>query len=242
MDIDTTPYIERRKIWDSKPHIRLVYERWIERIRPFIINGCHIEIGSGSGLLRNLLPDVFLSDVTPLLWNDLAADCMNLPFKTGMVDCVFVFDMLHHAPDPHHFLEEAGRVLKPGGRVLLIEPYITPLSKIGYSLMHHEDVYFEDYHVRGEDGNVRNPWQGNLALPNLVFDRDFERWPNLHPTLNICHFERFGLLDFQLAAGFKPYAFVPYWLMKRVVVLDDWLLWAMKFIAFRIFIVLEKST
>ena len=52
--------------------------------------------------------------------------------------------------DPHALIDEASRVLRPGGRLLAIEPYITPVSYVGYKLLHHEDIWFQDYQKPGE--------------------------------------------------------------------------------------------
>ena len=132
-------------------------------------------------------------------------------------------------------------MLRPGGRLLLIEPFITPLSWFGYKLLHHEDVYLKDYHRAPQDGGSRDPWEGNLAVANLVFRRDLKDWARLQPDLTIIHLQRFSMFDFQLAAGFKPHAYVPHGLFKHLVKLDDWLLPLAPWVGFRICVVLEKS-
>jgi ubiquinone/menaquinone biosynthesis C-methylase UbiE len=40
----------------------------------------------------------------------------------GKVDLVLAFAVVHEMPDAQRFLEEAARLLKPGGRLLLAEP------------------------------------------------------------------------------------------------------------------------
>jgi len=65
-------------------------------------------------------------------------DCLQMPFVDGSLGGVIAIDLLHHVAQPHAFLNEAARVLRPGGRVLLIEPYITLCSYLGYKLLQHE--------------------------------------------------------------------------------------------------------
>lgn len=233
-------YYQRRQIWANKPQIRLVYQRWIDRIRPYLPAGPLLEVGSGSGLLKHFLPDVILSDVTPLPWIDRVLDGKHLPFADGELGGVLLFDTLHHLPDPHQFLDEAARALRPGGRILMIEPWISPASWLGYKLLHHELVYLKDYYPApvGED---KNPWDSNLAMANLVFGRDLRDWSRRHPNLDIIKRQRFSLLDFQLALGFKPRALVPHGLFKALVWLDDALAPLMPLVAFRIFVGLEKK-
>jgi len=79
-------------------------------------------------------------------------------------------------------------------------------------------------------------------LTNLVFKRDLKQWDALQPVLNIIHREIFSLFDFQAAAGFKPYAFVPHWLFKHLVKIDDWISFLMPLAGYHIFVVLEKKS
>lgn len=234
----TKEYFTRRAVWKKKPQIRLVYERWVKKMRPFLPQqGSLLEVGSGSGLLRDFLPEVILSEVIDLPWIDRVIDCMHIPFEDGALSGVIGFDLLHHLAQPHFFLTEVARVLRPGGRALFIEPYITFFSFFGYKALHHESIYFQDYQSNKEK---QNPWEGNTALANLVFGRDLKNWASLHPDLIIVHRELFSFFDFTCAAGFKPYAYMPHSLFRHLVKIDDYLTWLMPLIAFRTFIVLEK--
>jgi len=234
-------YYTRRQVWAQKPQIRLVYERWVKKMQKFLVLGPLLEVGSGSGLLKDFLPEVILSDVFKLPWIDKVVDCMDLPFDQDALAGIISLDLLHHVAQPHAFLREAARGLRPGGRLFLIEPYITPGSYFGYKLLHHEDINFKQYHG-GVDktGKKADPWQGNSALANLVFKRDLSHWDSLQPDLDIIHRQIFSFFDFQAAAGFKPYSFVPHWLFKHLVKIDDWISVLMPLLGYRIFVVLEK--
>lgn len=50
------------------------------------------------------------------------ADAACLPFRDRSFDAVLIRDLLHHVPDRLAVLAEAARVLRPGGRVTVIEP------------------------------------------------------------------------------------------------------------------------
>jgi SAM-dependent methyltransferase len=229
----------RRQVWESKYAIRACYQGWFDRLRPFIVSGPSVEIGAGTGHVKSFWLDLIETDVVATPWVDLVADGMRLPFMDASLSNLLVIDLLHHLADPHAFFDEAARVLRPGGRVLAIEPYITPLSWVGYRLLHHEDVYFGGYH-RG--GDKSDPWAGNLAVPNLLFGRERREWPHRHPSLRIVHLRRFSLFDFQLAGGFKSYAFIGRrWLYDRILQADRLLEWLAPVTGFRIFAVIERT-
>ncbi|MGQ0732470.1 MAG: ArsR/SmtB family transcription factor [Acidobacteriota bacterium] len=44
-----------------------------------------------------------------------------LPLAAGSVDLALLCQALHHAPDPAHALQEAVRVVRPGGKVLVLD-------------------------------------------------------------------------------------------------------------------------
>lgn len=232
-------HLERRRVWDTKYAIRACYAAWYERLRPWIVPGPALEIGAGAGQVKTLWPGLICTDIVQTPWVDVVADGHRLPVADASIANVLVIDLLHHLRDPHLFFDEASRALRPGGRVLAIEPYITPVSYLGYRLLHHERIDFRRYHR--SDGKD-DPWEGNLALPNQVFGREAGTWSERHPALRIVHTRKFGFLDFQLAGGFKPYAFVKSRRLYDAVLLIDRRLDALGWLAgFRIFCVMEKQ-
>jgi ubiquinone/menaquinone biosynthesis C-methylase UbiE len=69
---------------------------------------------------RSYLPSEKLENISLI-----AADGHRLPIKTGSVDAVFDFGVLHHIPDWHSALAEIARVLQAGGVFFLEELYPT---------------------------------------------------------------------------------------------------------------------
>lgn len=57
-----------------------------------------------------------------LTFKGLVGDAENLPFKDNSFDLVFFGAVLHHFPNPEKAICEAERVLKNGGRLVLVEP------------------------------------------------------------------------------------------------------------------------
>lgn len=230
---------QRREIWQRKYAIRACYHGWYRRLEPFIRPGRSLEIGGGFGGFKDLWPDLLTSDVVPTPGLDFAGDGLRQPLSDGCLANLLVIDLLHHLGDPHVFFDEAVRVLETGGRILAIEPWISPLSFLAYRLMHHEDIWFGGYH-RATDKS--DPWAGNLAVANILFAREARDWSRRHPSLRVIHQRRFSLLDFQLAGGFKPYAFISSpRLYDLVLALDRRLDCLAPLCGFRVLCVIEKQ-
>lgn len=99
------------------------------------MQGCDriLEIGAGSGSLLGGLSAPFRCAVDlslPMLTarpailgvTRLAADAMRLPFAEATFDGAYSVNMLEHVPCPRAVVDEAARVLRPGGVLLLITP------------------------------------------------------------------------------------------------------------------------
>lgn len=161
----------QRWILAQRPELRWVYQQWFARLLGCAAGSAPvIEVGSGPGLLKEHAPHVIATDLTPGAWLDLACDACALPFRSGTVGALVMVDVLHHLPHPLAFLDEAARVLRPGGRLAMIEPWITPVSFLLYRYLHHEAC---DLAVDLDDpfaGADKKAFDGNAAIPFRVLD------------------------------------------------------------------------
>jgi SAM-dependent methyltransferase len=55
---------------------------------------------------------------------DVIGDLANLPLRSARVDCVLCMVVLEHTKNPRSVLLEFERVLKPGGELLLVVPFL----------------------------------------------------------------------------------------------------------------------
>ena len=69
---------------------------------------------AGTELTRDLLKESGLPSAV------IQSDAKTLPFKNEAFDCVYSFGVLHHIPDVETALAEIHRVLKPGGRLMVM--------------------------------------------------------------------------------------------------------------------------
>jgi SAM-dependent methyltransferase len=63
---------------------------------------------------------------------ELEWDGVSIPLGEESVDCILLTEVLEHCPDAQLVLNEAFRVLKPGGFILITVPFIWPLHCVPY--------------------------------------------------------------------------------------------------------------
>jgi SAM-dependent methyltransferase len=60
---------------------------------------------------------------------DVWGDALALPFRAGLFDTVLCSEVLEHVPEPSRLFEQAARVLKPGGMLILSTPQVWGLHE-----------------------------------------------------------------------------------------------------------------
>lgn len=150
--------------------------------------GARVELGSGVAPARDVIPDVWVSDVVWAPHLDLVADAHRLPFRAESVRAVYCQNSFHHFADPIAFFAELERVLAPGGGAILIEPYFGPLATFVYPRLFVEETFDKRAPVWGHAG--QGPMTGaNQAQSFIVFFRDRRHFQRRFPALELVHHE-----------------------------------------------------
>ena len=136
----TDPLDYYRHVWGRKPLLRRVYNDIYDRIAAVCVEGRTLEIGGGIGQFKSRFPHVIATDIQSAPWLDVVADAQKLPFTNSSISNIVMVDVLHHIEFPLLFLREAERVLRPGGRCVMVEPAITLGSTLFYRFLHQEPV------------------------------------------------------------------------------------------------------
>jgi len=230
-------------IWDRKPILRAIYDDFYERIAARCVSGLTVEIGGGIGNLKRRLPDVVATDIQFAPWLDCVADAQHLPFADGAAANVVMVDVLHHVEFPVRFFREADRLLKPGGRIVMVEPAITWGSTLFYRLLHQEPVRTSADPLReGTPDPSRDPYDSNQAIPTLIATRDRRRFLDLFPHFQIVQVDWFSFLAYPLSGGFKPWNLVPERLAGGLLKVERAIEPALgRWMAFRMMLVVEKT-
>ena len=139
--------IERNlESWKRKPVLRQAYRDFHARIAAHIdpaLTGKIVELGSGIGNIRDVIPGVVRTDLFPNPWIDQVENAYRLSFRDQEVSHLILFDVFHHLRYPHTALQECRRVLQRHGRVILFEPYVSLIGRIVYGPLHHEPIGFD---------------------------------------------------------------------------------------------------
>lgn len=233
-----------RQAWEENVCLRPLYAEWYGRVRAHLPPrelGPWIELGSGPGFAREFIPELQLSDLVRAPWHDHEMSAERLDMPDSSVGALVLFDVLHHLSRPSAFFDEAARVLVPGGRVVLCEPYLTPLSYVAYRFFHEEDVKLgvDPLAVQSSDG--KHPFESNQAIPTLMFGRFREAFARRFPQLAVLSMERFAGPSYAVSGGFgrRPLVPAPVWRALYGVErrLPDW---AFRLLGFRMLVVLEQ--
>ena len=172
-----------------------------------IPGGLRIEIGSGGGFLKEVINDVITSDVLELPDVDKVFFAEKIPYQDESVAVFFLLDTLHHIKEPDKFFSEVNRCLKPGAKIIMIEPTNTLFSRLFFKYIHHEqfDEKKDKWKVDGE-GRLAD---ANNAMPWIIFIRDREKFLTKYPDLEIIQINKHTPFRWFLGGGLSYRQLVP---------------------------------
>ena len=232
-----------QKRWNEKPTLRAIYDDLYQKIENVALTGDTLEIGGGIGNLQIGGGRVIKSDIQHSVGVDVVADAQNLPFENKVFSNIVLFDVLHHLQCPLLFFAEAQRVLKPGGRVIMMEPGITPISKLLYKMGHEEPVEMGwDMNDPCKVDADKDPYDSNQAIPTILFKRDPQLFLTAVKGFKIHSSDWLSLFAYPLSGGFKSWSLLPYkWVYTMLKIEEKILPFLGSLMAFRLMVVLEKD-
>jgi len=251
MATDAHPILaEQRDVWDRKPGLRAIYADYHRRMlaalrHPGAPQGPVLDVGAGSNRFKALDRDVISLDIAAAPWVDVQGDACRLPLADASLAGIAMLDVLHHLVDPLPFFREAQRCLKPGGRLVLIEPGMTLLSYPFYRHLHREpaDLSVDPFEPRRQDGPV-DPFDSNQAIPTLLFQRQAHRMRLVSEVPGLRPVDRswLSLFAYPLSGGFQRWSLLPGALTGPLLALEQRLLpFIGPIMAFRLLVVMERT-
>lgn len=212
VDIDSFLAIERRRqIIEEKEFLKNIYREWYDAIADAISEhkGPVLELGSGTGFLRDVIPGVIRSDLLWFCELSIVLDGHTLPFGNGTLDAIVMTNVLHHLSRLRHFFNETARCIRPNGRIVMVEPWLTHWSRIVYSLLHSEPC---NPNAAQWEFPSSGPLSGaNVALPWIVFKRDRQAFEHEFPEWRVMFVRPMMPFCYLLSGGVSKRNLMPAW-------------------------------
>ncbi len=243
LDLDAPETSLRRgAIIQQKGFLKRFYQdcyRSMLRTLPAAFKGPVLELGSGGGFIREYIPDCITSELFPLPDVQMVLDGQLLPFAEQSLGAIVMLDVFHHLPNVRFFLKEAGRCIKQGGCIIMIEPWKTTWSHYIYTHLHHEpfDCKAPDWKFPG-GGPLSD---ANSALPWIVFERDRRMFEREFPEWRIASIQQRAPFCYLLSGGVSLRSFAPGWLYPCCRAIEHLFQPWMKYLAMFAQIVLAKE-
>ena len=143
-----------------------------------------LEIGCGEGMMfegtgvQPVQMDVSFTRVKRAVEKSrvlLCADGYHLPFAAGSFDVVLLIAVLEHTSEPWRILAEARRVLRPGGRAIMVVPNDITMSA-GRLLLRKFPIRYPDHLTFTPPGKMRR-WLADGFRIREAFTLPFRRLP-----------------------------------------------------------------
>jgi len=210
LDDDETVSVHARII-KSKGFLRRLYSEYYDQMGVaggYDERGVFVEVGSGGGFVKEILPNTVTSDVVPHDGVDEVFPAESMPFDDGSVNGIFILNCFHHFCEPASVLGEFERVLVDGGSVVMIEPANTWWGRLIHTHLHHESF--------DPSGEWSLPTSGrfsgaNGALPWIVFVRDRGEFSKLFQSLAIDWVTYHTPLSYLVSGGLTWRQLAPTW-------------------------------
>lgn len=206
---DPRTTLTRRRIIEEKGFLRKLYKEWYQDLLASLppVDGPVLEIGSGAGFLNDSLPGLITSDVFYLPHLSVVLDAGDIPFDRASLRAVLMIDVFHHLPHPRRFLADSARCVKPGGAIVMIEPWVTAWSRFVYSRFHTEP--FEPDAEQWEFPSTGPLSGANGALPWIIFHRDRTAFDTSFPFWRVSNIDLGMPASYILSGGVSMRAFLP---------------------------------
>ena len=235
---------KNQEYWNRKPLLRTLYRDFYTLISTHLSrlpDGKIVELGSGLGNIHDVIPECIRTDLFPNQWIDQIENAYKLSFADESVSDLILTDVFHHLKYPGTALNELYRVLRKGGKVIMLEPCISALGLVVYGALHDEPIavtkeieWFapetwspENIDFYAAQGNATRIFVGNKFRSNL------KNWKSIKTI-------RLSAIAYAASGGYSkpqlyPTAFLP--LIKRLEKVLD--LFPILY-ATRLLVILEK--
>ena len=230
------------RVLRSKPFLQNLYADFYTQFRNAVKQPekkVLVELGSGGGFIKMIIPNAITSDVLTGVDVDKVFSATDMPFEDGGVDAFFMFDVLHHINEPRRFFAEAERCLKPGGRIVMIEPANTSWARFVYTNFHHEGFDPKGGWLLSKTGPLS---QANGAIPWIIFVRDRAVFEREFPRLKVVSLQNHTPMRYLISGGLTLRQLLPGFMYQAVMAIEWLLSPANNLLGMFMTVIIEKSS
>lgn len=130
----------------------------------------------GAGLRRVYYDNVVNLEICSYPTTDVRAVGEQLPFRDGVFDAVFSFNVLEHVKDPFACANEIARVLKPGGRLYCVVPFLQPFHAYPHHYYNMTHMGLRNLFADTLDAELQEVNAGGLPIFTLTWF--LQQWLN----------------------------------------------------------------
>jgi SAM-dependent methyltransferase len=230
--------------WTRKPLLQKVYADFYQFIAANLSQlpeSKVVELGSGLGNIQEHIPTCIRTDLFPYPWIDQIENAYALSFGDESVSDLILTDVFHHLKYPGTALKELHRVLRKGGRVIMLEPCMSLLGLWVYGMFHSEPIAV----TKNIEWLAPEGWspqhidyyaaQGNATriFVQKNFQPQLKAWKKISTT-------RLSALAYAASGGFSGPQFYPTWMLPVMKLLEKVLQPFPALFATRLLVILEK--
>ncbi len=204
IDMDSPQALEKERLLLSKKVLlRKLYKDFYQEMFVRLSSSAKsvvVEIGSGGGIIKEVIPFAITSDVRSGEGIDMVFNAGEMPFPNESIDALLMINVFHHLQNVEGCLKSFNRVLRPGGKIIMVEPTNTPWRRWTDRRFHHE--IFDP--LASWDIGPGGPLSAaNGALPWIVFIRDRKLFEEKFPPLRVSYIREHTPFRYFISGGFS---------------------------------------
>ncbi len=196
-----------------------IYQKYQKVLSQAPKNGIALELGSGCGFVKDVIPEIVTSDVIPYNSIDKVVNALEMPFQDKELRAIFMLNVLHHIHNSPRAFQEFSRCLMTGGKILIVDQYPGIPSRWILKHAHHEPFHQDSPNWEFAE---QGPLSGaNGALAWIIFFRDRKKFEELYPNLKINKITIHSPLRYWLTGGLKKWNLLPSVLFNLATFMDQ---------------------
>jgi SAM-dependent methyltransferase len=230
--------------WNAKPVLREVYREFHQIIAENLcdMEGETIELGSGIGNIKEVIPHCVRTDLFPNPWIDRQENAYALSMADNSGANLILFDVFHHLEYPINAMQEFHRVLKVGGRLLVFDHAMSITGWIFSRFVHHERAgFFKPCHFQIADSEtIQNAgYNADHANACRIFEKKVEVL--LTDQWKLVRVVKLPALKWIVSGGYRGPSFVCNFLKTPLEMLNSLISRFPNFFALRCLVVVDKK-